>query len=93
MDITLIKLEAIRQQYLARQDNVSSTLVGAMIELYTAGRIDVRFDSVTGEPVAELIEYSHPLVTHPMFAMGGYSLGGEATPQQGEPRKIGFTVN
>ncbi len=92
MDITLIKLEAIRQQYLARQDNVSSTLVGAMIELYTAGRIDVRFDPVTGEPVAELIEYSHPLVTHPMFAMHGYSLGGEATPQQ-EPRKIGFAVN
>jgi len=92
MDITLIKLEAIRQQYLARQDNVSSTLVAAMIELYTAGRIDVRFDSVTGEPVAELIEYAHPLITQPLFAMGSYGRGKEATPQQ-EPRKIGFTVN
>ena len=82
MDETLVKLEVLHNAYVTAHDSISAALLESMIQLYIIGRIDIDF-SKRGEPIATPINYSHPMITDPMFAIpGGVT-----------KRQIGFSVN
>ena len=94
MDITLAKLDLLRRQYEAANDSLSTGIIDAMMQLYISGRINVLFDDTTGQPVAEMIEYSQPLVAYPVFGGKPDSLFGQPVQaDESTKRKIGFTVN
>ena len=41
-------------------DSISASVLDSYIELFASGIIDISFDSVTGEPIAELIKSNSP---------------------------------
>ena len=65
---TIPRLEEYKTQVQA--DPIAQTVLDSYIQLYAMGMIEVTFDEVTGEPVAELIKS-----TTPQFNISVPSLG------------------
>jgi len=87
IDTTILKMEQLAiQSALAGKGELVQQTLSAMIELYLAGKIDIEFSEVTGEPIATLIEHTAPVVYTPMFATNPETF----TERQ---RKIGFKVD
>lgn len=87
IDATILKMEQLAiQSALAGKGELVQQTLSAMIELYLAGKIDIEFSEVTGEPVATIIDHAVPVVYTPMFAHKPETF----TERQ---RKIGFKVD
>jgi hypothetical protein len=61
-----------------QSDPFAATVLDSYIQLYTMGLIEVTFDEVTGEPVAEIIKNALP-----QFHISVPSATGERTKPQG----------
>ena len=85
-DMTVEKLKAYAIGSAALGDVERASIAAAMLELYLAGQVNITFDQY-GEPTAEIIEHSTPVVTFPMFAAP------DMVPEQAERRRIGFSVD
>jgi len=87
IDPTIIKMEQLAiQSVLTGNGELVQQTLSVMIELYLAGKIDIRFDAATGQPTATMIDHGAPVVYIPMFATDPQTF----TERQ---RKIGFKVN
>ena len=56
---TIPRLIQFREE-MKTKDPIAATVLDSYIQLYSMGLIDVTFDKVTGEPIAELIRQTVP---------------------------------
>jgi len=89
MDTIVQQLQTLAFAEALAGDPMRAQVAAAMLELYLAGRITVTFDE-QGEPTAELIEHSAPVVSSPLFVTPSLL---PLTREVEEKRLIGFKTN
>ena len=95
MDPIAQQLQALAFSEALAGDPMRAEIAAAMLELYLIGRINVTFDEATGEPTAELIEHSVPIIHSPMFAAPTLIPAAAQTSEEEctGKRQIGFKLN
>lgn len=74
---TIPRLIQFREE-MRTKDPIAATVLDSYIQLYAMGMIEVTFDKVTGEPIAELIHQ-----TVPQFSISVPSVTGEKQKKKG----------
>ena len=74
---TIPRLIEFREE-MKTKDPIAATVLDSYIQLYAMGMIDVTFDKVTGEPIAEIIRH-----TVPQFRIRAPSVTGEEETNKG----------